>query len=49
MVLAERALGLTQGRADWITGWLDKACAENCVRLADLRAVLGRLAFAFTA
>ena len=49
VVLAERALGLTQGRADWITGWLDKACAENCVRLADLRAVLGRLAFAFTA
>ena len=49
VVLAERALGLTQGRADWKASWLEKTCAGDCVRLADLRAVLGRLAFAFTA
>ena len=47
--LLERSLGLSQARADWVIGWLEKTCAENCVRLANLRAVLGRLAFAFTA
>ena len=35
--------------ADWMASWLEKTCAGDCVRLADLRAVLGRLAFAFTA
>ena len=48
LTLAERALGLTEGRAKWIVSWVSRTVTVGDVRMADLRAVLGRLSFAFT-
>ena len=48
LTLAERALGLTEGRAKWLVSWVSHTVAVGDVRMADLRAVLGRLSFAFT-
>ncbi|CAE7227317.1 unnamed protein product [Symbiodinium natans] len=48
LTLAERALGLTEGRAKWIISWVSHTVDAGAVRMADFRAVLGRLSFAFT-
>ena len=47
--LAERSLGLTAARAEWLCNWLEQASCAGQVKIADLRAVLGRLSFACTA
>ena len=47
--LAERSLGLTAARAEWLCNWLEQASCAGQVKIADLRAVLGRQSFACTA
>jgi hypothetical protein len=44
--LAERVLGLSSRRAEWLSKWLHRAVEAREVRVADLRSVLGRLSFA---
>ena len=41
--------GLTAARAEWLCNWLEQASCAEQVKIADLRAVLGRLSFACTA
>ena len=42
-------LGISVKRAEWLVNWCDKTVAEKKTRVADLRAVLGRLCFALGA
>ena len=46
--VAQRTVGISSSRADWIVGWIKKTRADGLVRVADLRSVLGRLSFAFS-
>ena len=46
--IRSRAVGLSQNRSDSLIGWIRRTRADGMVRVADLRAVLGRLSFAFT-
>ena len=47
--LGERVLGLTASRATWLVGWMQRAISAGEVNIADMRSVLGRLAFACSA
>ena len=47
--LRESKLGLSVQRAQWLIQWLTKTTAADCVKIADVSAVLGRLSFALTA
>ncbi|CAE7745050.1 SWP2 [Symbiodinium sp. CCMP2592] len=43
------ALGLSESRAAWAINWLESTAMQGLVRVADMRAALGRLSFALSA
>ena len=43
------ALGLSESRATWAINWLQSTAVQGLVRVADMRAALGRLSFALSA
>ena len=43
------ALGLSESRAVWAINWLESTAVQGLVRVADVRAALGRLSFALSA
>ena len=45
--VSARMVGISKARAEWVICWLRKTRSDGIVRIADLRAVLGRLSFAF--
>ena len=47
--IKDRALGISERQATWLVDWLKKTVRARHVRIADLRAVMGRLSFALTA
>ena len=49
LILKENALGLSVARAQWMIRWLSTTAEKGVVRVEDVRAVLGRLNFGFTA
>ena len=49
LILKENALGLSVARAQWMIRWLSATADKGVARVEDVRAVLGRLNFGFTA
>lgn len=47
--LGLRAVGVSEKRARWLREWCGKTLRAGTVKIADMRAVLGRMSFAFTA
>ena len=45
ILLDEYSLGISQKRADWVSGWYVKVLTRGSVSLAELRAAVGRLSF----
>lgn len=47
--LKQRAVGISEKRARWLHEWCQKTLRAGSARIADMRAVLGRMSFAFSA
>ena len=47
--LRSYTLGVSESRAAWLTGWLERTLADNRVLLRELRQALGRMVFIYGA